>query len=543
MATLSPYLIPSLRTDGGRYRELEVLERLRDHLPPGFEVFHSLALHTLHGDRDCYGEVDIAVLSPSGALLLMEIKAGPVVLREGAVLKLYGDGECDVARQGLLQRIAMQNRLHDANLKPALSNCLVLPDYDLSDAQVLSMPRERIIDAPRYDDMVSIVRNWLGAAHRTVDRDALRRLLLNQFRVTPDLGTLRDQLQGATRRLADGLASWVPRIEGPSGVFRIEATAGSGKTQLALRLLDAAADAGQDASYVCFNRTLADHVRRLASPKVDVVNYHELCVEHYRRHQGEPDFTSQGFERMAQAYVAASAEFAPNLDLLVIDEGQDFDASWVESLCGRLRPGGRLYVLEDPAQRLYLQQAFELADAVTIRCSDNFRSPRVIGDVINALALVHPPIRALNPYQGELPGIRTYDSEEALVAATEAAVASLLAKGFALADIAIVCGRGRERSALLNRVYIGPHATRHFTGEYDRNGEPRWSQGQLLVESVYRYKGQSAPAVVIAEFDFIELDETARRRLFVALTRAQMAVEMVLSTSAERCLTVALGAT
>jgi hypothetical protein len=543
MATVSPYLIPSLRTDGGRYRELEVLERLRDHLPPGFEVFHNLALHTLHGDRDCYGEVDIAVLSPNGALLLMEIKAGPVVLREGAILKLYGDGECDVARQGLLQRIATQNRLHDAKLKPALSNCLVLPDYDLGDAQVLSMPRERIIDAPRYNDMVSIVRNWLGAAHGTVDRDALRRLLLNQFRVTPDLGTLRDQLQGATRRLADGLASWVPRIEGPSGVFRIEATAGSGKTQLALRLLDAAADAGQDASYVCFNRTLADHVRRLASPKVDVVNYHELCVEHYRRHQGEPDFTSQGFERMAQAYVAASAEFAPNLDLLVIDEGQDFDASWVESLCGRLRPGGRLYVLEDPAQRLYRQQAFELADAVTIRCSDNFRSPRVIGDVINALALVHPPIRALNPYQGELPGIRTYDSEQALVAATEAAVASLLAKGFALADIAIVCGRGRERSALLNRVHIGPHATRHFTGEYDRNGEPRWSQGELLVESVYRYKGQSAPAVVIAEFDFVELDETARRRLFVALTRAQMAVEMVLSASAERCLTVALGVT
>jgi hypothetical protein len=541
MASLSPYLIPSLRTDGGRFRELDVLERLRDHLPAGFEVFHNLALHTLRGGRDCYGEVDIAVLAPNGALLLMEIKAGPVVLHDGAIMKLYGDGECDVARQGLLQRIAMQNRLHDANLKPPLSSCLVLPDYDFGDAQVVSMPRERIIDAPRYQDMVSIVRGWLDTAHRAVDRDALRRLLLNQFQVTPDLGTLRDQLQGATLRLADGLANWVPRIDSPSGIFRIQATAGSGKTQLALRLLDAAADAGQNASYVCFNRTLADHVRGLASPKVDVVNYHELCVEHYRRHRGEPDFTPQGFGRMVQAYVAASQEFAPSLDLLVIDEGQDFDAGWVESLCARLRTGGRLYVLEDPAQRLYEQPEFGLADAVTIRCSDNFRSPRVIGDVINALALVHPPIRTLNPYQGELPGIRTYDSEQALVAATGAAVASLLAKGFGLADIAIVCGRGRERSALLNRARIGPHATRHFTGEYDRNGEPRWSQGELLVESVYRFKGQSAPAVVIAEFDFIELDEATQRRLFVALTRARMAVELVLSASAERCLAEVLG--
>ena len=39
---------------------------------------------------------------------------------------------------------------------------------------------------------------------------------------------------------------------------------------------------------------------------------------------------------------------------------------------------------------------------------------------------------------------------------------------FALADIAVIGGRGRERSALLNRVGIGPWRTRRFTGEYDR---------------------------------------------------------------------------
>ncbi|WP_312548721.1 ATP-binding domain-containing protein [Massilia sp.] len=541
MALLSPALLPPLRTDAGRYRELEVLERLRDYLPEGFEVFHNIAMHTVRGGRDSYGEIDVLVLSPDGCLLLMEVKAGPVILRNGEVFKLYGDGECDVARQGRLQRVAMQNRLQQAALDTPLLSCLVLPDYDLGDSQVVSIPRERIIDATRYSDMVSTVREWLGSLDSKVDRVALRRLLLNQFEVTPSLEVMRDQLQGTVRRLSDGLATWVPRIGSPSGIFRIQATAGSGKTQLALQLLgDAAAD-GQHAAYVCYNRTLADHVRRLASPKVQVVNYHELCVEHYRREHGEPDFSPQAFQGMAEAYLAASANFTPNLELLVIDEAQDFDAGWVESLCNRLKPGGRLYVLEDDAQRLYQHEGFELGEAVTIDCSDNFRSPRTICDVINALALVRPPIRSLNPYQGEMPGIRTYESDEDLLAATQAAVASLLAKGFALADIAVVSGRGRNRSALLNRVAIGPYLTRRFTGEYDRNGEPRWSSGELLVESVYRYKGQSAPAVVVTEFDFCELDEVARRRLFVALTRAQMAVELVLSGAAERCLAAALG--
>jgi SAM-dependent methyltransferase len=542
MATISPNLLPPVRIDGGRFRELQVLERLRDYLPAGFEVFHNIALHTLSGGRDCYGEIDVAVLSPGGALLLMEVKAGAVVLRDGDIFKLYGGGESDVGRQSHLQRSAMLKRLQQAGLSTTVISCLVLPDYDLGDGQAISIPRDRIIDAPRYDGMVSMVQSWLDGAQGTPSREALRRLLLNQFRVTPDLEVMRDQLQGTVRRLSDGLATWVPRIESPSGVYRIQATAGSGKTQLALQLLDSACAAGLHASYVCYNRSLADHVRRLASPRADVVNFHELCVDHYRRAHGEPEFSPQSFQRMSDAYLAASDGFTASLDLLVIDEAQDFDAGWVESLCRRLKPGGRLYVLEDEAQRLYQHEGFELGEAVTIRCSDNFRSPRVLCDVINALALVTPPVRGLNPYPGEVPEIHTYASDEELLARTEAAVAALLARGFALADIAVVSGRGRERSALLNRVTIGPWQTRRFTGEYDRSGEPRWSKGELLVESVYRYKGQSAPAVVITEFDFAALDDAARRRLFVALTRAQMAAELVLSVQAERCLSSAFGA-
>jgi hypothetical protein len=173
---------------------------------------------------------------------------------------------------------------------------------------------------------------------------------------------------------------------------------------------------------------------------------------------------------MMEAYFAASAGFIPSLDLLIIDEAQDFDASWVETQCIRLKPGGRLCMLEDEAQRLYQHAGFDVEDAVTIRCIDNFRSPRVICDVINALSLVRPSIRGLNPRMCEVPGTRSYGSDEELLAATEGAVTALLARGFALADIANVCGRGRERSVLLNQVSIGPWRTRRFTAEYAAMG-------------------------------------------------------------------------
>lgn len=543
MALLSPNMLPPLRNDAGRFREMEVLERLRDHLPAQFEVFHNIALHSLQGAQDRYGEIDVAVLAPSGSLLLIEVKAGPVQLRNGEIFKVYSNGECDVLRQSRTQRAAMQNRLQEAGLRTPVVSCLVLPDYALDDAQIISIPRERIIDATRYGTMVTLVQEWLRAVDSSVDRSALRRLLQNEFRVTPHMDVLRDQLQGTVRQLADGLATWVPRIAAPSGVYRIQATAGSGKTQLAVQLLEAAAGERLKATYACFNRSLADHVRSIASSRVDVVTFHDLCVEHHRRAHGEPDFAAPGaFDALADRYQDASPDFTARLDLLIIDEAQDFAPGWVAALCGLLKPGGKLYLLEDEDQRLYEQDDFDLGDAVHIVCRDNFRSPRALCAMINALALA-PTVRSMNPYEGALPDILTYASDQALLAAVETGVHALLARGFALQDIVIVTGRGRDKSVLLNRPAIGPWATRRFTGAYDRQGEPRWSDGALLVESVYRYKGQSAPAVLVAEFDFAELDVRVRRKLFVALTRAQMAATLVISTAAERCLAQAVAGT
>jgi superfamily I DNA and RNA helicase len=51
----------------------------------------------------------------------------------------------------------------------------------------------------------------------------------------------------------------------------------------------------------------------------------------------------------------------------------------------------------------------------------------------------------------------------------------------------------------------------------------------LLTESVYRFKGQSTPAVVFTEIDFVSMTDKDRKKLFVGLTRAQMAVELVIT--------------
>ncbi|MBP6709517.1 MAG: ATP-binding domain-containing protein, partial [Candidatus Accumulibacter sp.] len=49
-----------------------------------------------------------------------------------------------------------------------------------------------------------------------------------------------------------------------------------------------------------------------------------------------------------------------------------------------------------------------------------------------------------------------------------------------------------------------------------------------LVESVYRFKGQAAPAIILAEIDFDVLDDQAVRKLFVGATRSSLKLILVL---------------
>lgn len=536
MDLLIPSNRPSLRTDAGLYRELDVLDRLQQSLPDAYEIFHSIEWHSIDRGGDHHGEIDLVILGPAGNILLMEVKAGKVILRDGGMFKLYSsrDRERDVGNQCRVQYSAMVNRLKEAGLYAKVTNCLVLPDYAIGDAHVVAIPRERIIDSAGYDNLGSRVMDIMGGEHGTADRDALRHFLKSEFRVSTDLSVLRDQLKGATHLLADGLATWVPRIQAPSGVIRIQATAGSGKTQLAMQLLEDAAAQLQSALYVCYNRSLADHIIAIAPTRALVSSFHEICVDHYRRRYEEPDFASPGiFERVTNAYLADSQTFVPRFDLVIVDEAQDIEPGWMASLLPQLKDDGRLYVLEDDDQRLYDREGFDLSDAVTITCRDNYRSPQSICQAINAFSLAERSVVSRNPYRGELPGFHGYGAGKDVVIATAEVVEELLGRGFGIADIVVLTGHGRNKSVLLNSDRIGPHTTRRFTGAFTKNSDPVWTEGELLVESVFRFKGQSAPAVILSEVDFVELSPLEKRKLFVGMTRAQMAVEIVVSDTTE----------
>jgi superfamily I DNA and RNA helicase len=96
--------------------------------------------------------------------------------------------------------------------------------------------------------------------------------------------------------------------------------------------------------------------------------------------------------------------------------------------------------------------------------------------------------------------------------------------------------QARERSSALNNDALCAIPVRRFTGKYDGAANPLWTSGDLVVETVYRFKGQSAPVIVLCEVDFENLTERELHKLFVGFTRAQFQLECVLSERAANLL-------
>jgi hypothetical protein len=135
-----------------------------------------------------------------------------------------------------------------------------------------------------------------------------------------------------------------------------------------------------------------------------------------------------------------------------------------------------------------------------------------------------------------------YQTLERVAPCTVEAVQRCLQLGFALEDIAIVSMRGRERSVLQGLESLGSWPLRRFTGRFDDGGSAIWSDGVLLIDSVRRFKGQAAPAIVLTECDLPGLDPISKRLLFVGLTRAHIHLEWVISSGTAAMLQHTLGA-
>lgn len=536
MAIVHPAGWRELAATGAAQREIETLAQLADGLSDDYTIFHGVHWTRIHQGRHAIvGEIDFAIVGPTGKLLLVEQKSGFLAETPGGLVKRYGQKDKQVAMQLARNVDALTNRLRAVceGGPIEVDALLFCPDYTVRAPGTAGIDPARIVDATRRQYLVEVIRAILPAGGpRLINRAKIERFLGDVLELVPEVHAIVGEAHALYTRLAGGLADWARRIDFTPFRLRVVGTAGSGKTQLAMAAYRDALAAGRQPMYVCYNRPLADHIALIAPPGGIVVTYHQLADRLLRARGEAPDFTRpDAFARLEAALDDLQPADADQVDELIIDEGQDFQAGWARNLLRFLRPGGRAWWLEDPLQNLYARPPVDLPGWVVLHADTNYRSPRDILTSLNRL-LPGRGVEAGSPIEGAEVEIISYAGPDDLATASTRALTRAVGLGFKRPHIALVTYRGREHSLLTPLTRLGNFPLKAPTGRYDLLGNPILTDGDILIDSVHRFKGRAAPCVILTEIDFATLDDAAIRRLFVGATRATLKLILVATDSA-----------
>ena len=549
---------PGSNRDDLRVPELRTLLRLRDGLSDRYTVYHGVHWARADQSGSVYGEIDFIVANDAGRLLAIEQKDTQIFTVSGDLFARYSSGTGrgggnHVTDKSVLTQVnrnlnALRNQFDRRypGRKLAIDHLLYLPHARLQGLLPSSVDPSRVIDAETDAELLPTIKELLEGLpagwsdDRLEDLPRIESFLSQKVEAAPHIGLLGRSAREVTTRLAGGLSMWTSRLDMTPWRLRVKGTAGSGKTQLALQALNQANEDNQAVLYVCFNRPLADAMKKVAPNPTSVVTFHELAKQALEQ-AGRPavDFGQpDAFLTLARDFTEISPQLTDIFQTLIVDEGQDFEQEWAESLIRMARADARLLWLEDPEQSLYEKPLVSLPGWVGLTSPVNYRSPQLLVEFINWLRLTDEPIEAGSAVLGFDPKWYVYGDTDSPIGTTERALQELKSDGFDPSSIAVLSLRGQTSSQI-----AGPKGPASLAGMsvrrqlgYDSEGRASWAKGDLLVDTVFRFKGQAADAVVITEVDFEEFTSRERRRLFVALTRARLQVALVTTESAAETL-------
>jgi hypothetical protein len=194
---------------------------------------------------------------------------------------------------------------------------------------------------------------------------------------------------------------------------------------------------------------------------------------------------------------------------------------------------GHILWLDDPDQNLLNKPALNQPGFVRLRVRQNYRSPYSIARFMRQ----HLPFdfEPANPLPGLGVGVHNYQAPEDQVKSLEAVLSHLLSLGFASEEIVILSLQGVGKSPLWRSERIGRQVIRRFTGNYRPDGSQVWSEGEITLDSLYRFKGQEAPAVILTDIEDRKSQERLQRLLFTGMSRATVRLDLVCNQSNRTC--------
>jgi hypothetical protein len=538
MAYIVPSDISQLALAGGNTRELDTLQILKTKLPAEYTVFHSVHWSREYAGHTVYGEIDFVIVNRSGEVLLIEQKNGPLAETSAGLVKNYTDSSKNVGDQikRSIDKVKEKFKwIHGTRHQLRVDYLIYCPDYRVKKLNSAALDASRIVDATLSDELCKRIDQILSPGNPTdsVQCDRVISFFQQTFEIVPDIHAHISAHEKSFTRLSMGLVQTVKNIEMEPLFLRIDGTAGSGKSVAGCQLFNQVIAADRRPLLVCFNRPLAERMKHMVEKGGYVNTWYGLCssfledcghVFNYEEMRTEPRFWDRIQDLVLDAHVPEKWLF----DFLIVDEGQDFEPAWFDLLQKFLKDDAGILWLQDADQKIRKNEGSdaELTDFVGYRCRTNYRTPVSIARFM----MEYSPYKfeCANDLPGRGVGVHRFESAKEQSKIVGSIVQERIKDGFRVEDIVVLSCRGVNNSALSGKSRVGNLTLRQFEGEYDLFGNQVMTSGKIHFDSIYRFKGQQAPAVVVVDLD---PDEAASlqswKTMHAAMTRATVRLDLV----------------
>lgn len=518
MAKLYPETWPNwAQSDYKHAAESKVFQALSA-LPHDYTVFYSTAWQIRDprtGARD--GEADFILAHPAHGVMILEVKGGRIrydaSLSQWYSMDRFGEEHAikDPVQQARSSKGALLNKLHELpgwdKRFVTLAYMVAFPDVRVENGALRpDLPRELILDAADLSQIKLRVEAgfaWFqGQEGRSgaLGHDRLRLLeglLARSFTLHSRLGVALEQEEALILQLTEQQMGMLRFIQIHRRAL-IQGCAGSGKTTLALEKARQLSEQGFQVLLLTFNAPLAEHLRQRAPQNVAVFHFHGLCKHlaeqaglGYRASRNEQEWFDQVLPGML---FEALAELGPQYDAVIVDEGQDFQETWWETIIELLRDKqtGIWYVFFDDNQNIYRRHASleKYMSTPSFILNENCRNTRAIHQMVRQF---HPTPHLLvsRAPAGRIPELLYFKDERA----QENIIKSLLHRlvneeGVSPAHITVLTTRSPERTVLRPGRTLG----NFLLAEWNT---PNRRQTDIQISSVHRFKGLENRAIIL----------------------------------------------
>jgi hypothetical protein len=511
-------MIPdSLTPDTESTAERRIFERLRDETSNDIVVFHSVAWLVPTKGRPRQGEADFVLAHPEHGVLALEVKGGAIRFdaEQGKWFSTGHHGEARI-KDPVRQAANASHRLRDlvarsargADEGIAFGSALCFPDTHVDAGSLRAdLPREIVLDhqdlAKLEAKIEAIFRYW-----HDPDRDQpltadgvkrLERLLAKSFDLRAPLGYELEEEERELLRLTEqqyrvlDMLARQPRAA-------VAGCAGSGKTFLAAEKARRLAAQGFRVLVVCFNRFLAEHLRRGLEDvaEIDVYSYDALALSIVR--EAGADFPDEPPEDdHGQYWNALREQFADSVDVavgrygaLVVDEGQDVNEDWWLPLQLLLEDPEKspLYVFSDDNQRIFAVSKNVPVEGEPLVLPVNCRNTQAINKLVTAF-YQGGTLEAIGP-EGPPVDKHFYATNKELLEQLDTSIRAWITEAEVKPEqIALLTAKSAGRSALWSVESLGGV----------RLTDDPWEAGRILRSSIHRFKGLERLVVAVTELD------------------------------------------